>query len=337
MENPSKLLNKIKKKYKNIHGIILGDNDNILLEKYFEGSDYVTCESKYIKFDINSFDSSKHVKFNRNSLHDIRSVTKSIISLLIGISIDKGFIESIDNKIKKYFPDHKSLFNTKFKKQINIKSLLTMTSGLAWEQSGDNMKNKDDELEMMKSKDTLKYILSKNCIISPNKKFNYNSGNAVLLGRIIEIASDINLDKFLNKYLFKPLGINHYQWYCGKDNIYWSHAGLRMRPIDMTKIGQLLLNDGMYKTNGIIEKEWIDKLQKPSQLNEEYSLLWELINFRIKGKIFKSYYAAGNGGQRIFIIPEKNLVVVFTAGNYYSQNQSNPNRILANDILPLMA
>ena len=210
-----------------------------------------------------------------------------------------------------------------------------MTSGIDWNQSGSRKRNEvDSEVEMEKNNNPIEYILSKKLTSKPGEMFNYCSGNTVLLGKIVEIASGIHLDRFMQRHLFGPLDIKEYKWWNIAKEVYWTHAGLQMKPVDMLKIGQVLLNNGIFKGERILSKEWLEKLKTPSKINKEYALHWWLANHNIGNRKINSYFAAGNGGQRIFVIPRLNLTVVFTAGNYHSPLQTQPNEILEKEILP---
>lgn len=308
----------IRTKYQNIHSCILADKTSVPFENYFEGED-----GKY-----------GYRKFNQDDLHELRSATKSITSIAIGICLDKGFLEGLETPATNYFSEYQNLFTPEWDK-ITIKNLLTMTSGIKWTQSGTRKTDDiDSEKEMEKSESPIEFILSQPIESPTNSKFVYNSGNTVLLGKIVEEVSNMNFENFVNKYLFTPLGIEKYRWWDTVDNIYWTHAGLSMKPIDMCKIGQMLLNNGTYKSKPILSPKYIEEMSSVQEVNKGYGYQFWRKTFEIKDKGFHSYYAAGNGGQYIFVFPFDNLTVVFTGGNYHSKLQDQPFDILYNEILP---
>jgi len=299
-------------KYKNIHSCIVANSNEVLYEQYFEGED-----GKY-----------GFRKFKRDDLHELRSATKSIVSVAIGICLDQGLIESVNSPIVQYFDEYNGLFSEEWN-QITVENLLTMMSGIKWNQSGTRSKDDvDSEIEMEKSDSPIRFVLSQPIVEAPNTKFVYNSGNTVLLGKIVEKASGKSFERFANEYLFIPLGVEKYKWWPSVDETYWTHAGLLLRSIDMCKIGQLLLNKGKIGSNRILSESYIEEMSSKREVNPGYGYQFWRKTFDVNDHGFHSYYAAGNGGQYIFVFPFDDLTVVFTGGNYHSELQDQPFDIL---------
>ncbi len=242
--------------------------------------------------------------------HDVRSVTKSVMSLLIGIAIDKGFITSAEDSIGKYLkqvvPDMKEQYLS-----IKIKHLLTMSGGF----SGNELAVPSEYITWFNSANQVNYVLNKPIVTQPGQTFKYNSGALHLLSVILSVAVNMNTQDFAKQYLFDPLGIAQNYWEKDKQGYYNGGAGLNITPHDMIKIGQLILNHGEFNGNRIISKDWVDKtIQTNISTNNAqpygsgYGFCWWT------GQNSKGNYAFANGygGQFIVVFPDLNLVVTAT-------------------------
>lgn len=285
----SLLSNKIKNDYKNINGIVIIENNNIIFEEYYNGFLYTT---------------PSHVA----------SITKSFISALIGIAIDKRYIKSVNQKITDFFP------NYKLESNITIKNLLTMTAPYPFE-------NFQESFEELCSQDDWIYYTLKNIIKSKyTGEFKYSSSGAHLLSAIITSATGINASEFANKYLFKHIGINEIPDYqmesFGFDELFGSKLkgwpkdpngnstggwGLNLTPRDLTKLGALYLNNGKINDKQILSEKWIEKSIENNTNN--YGYLWWLKN---ENNVF-SFSAIGDGGNILCCIPSKNTIVAISS------------------------
>jgi CubicO group peptidase (beta-lactamase class C family) len=305
--------------YTEVHSILLFKDGKLVFEEYFEGNEF-------------KYDAAGHhgepVVFDRSMLHDVMSVTKSITSICIGIAVDKGFIESVDQSIFDYLPDYRYLA-IDGKKEITIEHLLTMTSGLDWNEWALPYANRNnDAIAIYFAEDPVAFVLSKPLIGEPGKSFNYAGGNNILLGEILRNATKMNIDEFSGEYLFGPLGIDPYYWTQLKNGVIEAAGSLKIKPRDMAKIGATFLDRGTWKGTGIISEHWVDMSAASYPGNNwmndwddhygmrGYSYSWWTHSFvESSGKI-NMYYAGGWGGQYIMVIPKLNAVVVFTGGNY---------------------
>ncbi|MCX7798560.1 MAG: beta-lactamase family protein [Melioribacter sp.] len=267
------------------HSLIIYKDNELLFEKYYNG-------------------------FYHSKLGNLKSVTKSIVSLLIGIAIDKGFIKNENEKLINIFPElfEKNTIDEK-KKEINLKHLLTMSAGFEWNNFGGKWRSGWDN-----SKNQNKYLIEKVPLKNnPGEVWNYNSGLSHLLSGIIKKSSGMNTLEFAKKYLFGPLGINYVKWDKSNDGNEKGNSELWLKPKDLAKIGLMLLNEGKWNGNQIISKNWIEKLKKKffdgfPQIGG-YSYHWHTRKF---GR-YNSFLAAGWGGQFLIIIPALNMVVVNTS------------------------
>jgi CubicO group peptidase (beta-lactamase class C family) len=274
----------------------------------------------------------------KDLLHHIQSQTKSIVSLLLGIAIDKGFVQGEDELVSICFPGYFTSAGS-VKSDLTIKDILTMSAGFEWEEMIPLDDPENDNINMFNSRDYLKYILSKPVSDSLYVHFNYNSGCPMIIAGIIEKAAQMRLDRFAEKYLLEPLGITDYRWI--KDSTGFCHAGggLYMKPADMVKIGLLVMNQGMWKNQQIISENRIRKIIHPciaANFGErEYGYFWRINKYALnQGRTVTVVSAEGAGGQKLYIFPDYKLVVAFTERNYTTP-QVSP-LFIRESILPLL-
>ena len=324
-------------RYSEVHSMLIVKDGKLVFEAYFQGHKY-QWDAPYHHGEL--------VNWDRSMLHDIMSATKSITSTCIGIAIDNGIIESVHQSIFKYLPEHQHL-NTGGKDKITIEHLLTMTSGLEWDEWGAPLSSARNDLINLwfQENDPLTSILERPLVNEPGTSFTYSGGNMILLGEIIRNASDMTMDEFATKYLFEPLGIDSSHWDSKFENdVIYAGGGLKITPRSMAKIGMTFLNDGVWEGKQIIPGHWVEKSATSFAGNQGinipgensgrngYSYSWWIKSLSDSGKKIQMYSAGGWGGQHIFVLPELNTVVVFTGGNYVTKRP--PFKILNKYILP---
>ncbi|WP_298236791.1 serine hydrolase [uncultured Algibacter sp.] len=293
--------------YRKIHSIVLSVNNSLVLEEYFSGT--------------NSF--GDFIEYNRNTPHELQSVNKSFRGAMLGIAIDKGFIESEQEHISSFFPELDYL-KEDGKEAILLKHFLNMSSGLQWDEGSDLSGFYGTPFSTAHS-----YVLSKPLRNIPGTVFEYNTGTSFVLNRII--MNSINTD-------FEVFAKNNYSDLIGSNELPGTGEplGFRNTPRNMLKLGQIYLNDGKWKDTQVISKTWVDestKVQFNVSSNSAYGYQWWIRNFNTGTNTYNCFYAAGFGGQYIFVIKELGLVAVFTGGNFNS-NMSVPYEIMENYILP---
>ena len=276
----------------------------------------------------------------------MKSVSKSITSLCIGIAIDNGFIESVHQSVFDYLPDHQYL-NVNEKGKISIEHLLTMTSGLEWDEWSAPLNSAANDMVGIwyQEKDPISFILGKPLVHRPGTSFTYSGGNTAILGEILKIATLMELDDFSETYLFKPLKIDSSHWAVRYDNgVIEASGSLQLRPRDMLKIGITCLNDGLWNGDRIVSEQWVSKsaaeypgnhginIPGVASGSQGYSYSWWTKEYSHEGKKSKMYDAGGWGGQNIMILPGLNMVVVFTGGNYTVK--AEPHGIIEEYIIP---
>jgi len=280
--------------------------------------------------------------FNNHSVnkqHDMRSVTKSIRSILLGIAIDKGFIESVNDPITKYLKSHNPEKNPDNRKEeITIKHLLTMSSG--WDCNDWDKKSQGQEDKVYRKKDWIQFTLDLPMINDPGTVSTYCSMGAILVAEIISQSSGMTIEEFADEYLFKPLGINNLSWgHTSNKEVIPSAKRLYMTSRDLTKVGLLMLNGGKWNNEQIVSEKWVREstVAKTKITEMDYAYFWWNIPFNVNGKVINSVTATGNGGQYIMIFPEFDLVAVFTGGAYNSQEDKLPFAIVDKVFLPTFA
>jgi CubicO group peptidase (beta-lactamase class C family) len=306
--------------FPNIHSLLIVKDNKLVYENYFAGKDQVSGKKLgYIEHGI-------------NDLHDCRSISKSIVSACIGIALQKGLIKSVDEPVFNYFPEYKK-FNDSVKDRITIRHLLTMTSGLKWNENISYANLGNSELRMDLSFNPIKYILKRKMVSAPGATWNYNGGGTQLLAEIIKKVSGLSIDNFAEKYLFGPLRINTYKWtHLVIKNEPAAASGLRLRSRDLLKFGLLYMNNGKWNDTLIISSDWVQQSlsalvnrpsSKPNIAENGYGYQFWTYTAVINGKSIQIAEAKGNGGQSIFFCRSLNLLVVTTAGNYNQWDIAN--------------
>jgi CubicO group peptidase (beta-lactamase class C family) len=270
--------------------------------------------------------------------HQIHSCTKSFTSAAVGIAIERGFIESVDSKVLDFFPD-RTIANVDDRKlNLSIKHLLMMTAGLDWDEWSDPYGSGQNQVwRMFNSGDPVQYVLDRPMAYQPGDVWVYNSGGSHVLSAIVEEATGQTLYSFLQENMLEPLGISErdVRWPSDAQGISLGGGGIFMKPRDMAKFGFLFLNNGSWNGSQIIAEDWIAESTQTSYVFGNYSgygYQW----WTNQAPNFGIYSAQGLSGQFIFVVPEYDLVVVFTSD--VPNDQVYPHTsMLANYILPAVS
>ncbi|TIO05519.1 MAG: serine hydrolase [Mesorhizobium sp.] len=261
---------------------------------------------------------SRRVTYHAGLRHDLRSITKSITSLLFGIGVDRGWINDLDEPVFSFFPEYADL-NTPDKARINLRHLLTMSAGFAWNEDLPYSNPANSERRMIDAPAPYRYVLEQPINRPPGAAHCYNGGLTALLAAILEKRSGYPLDILAKETLFEPLGIQDVEWIRYADGTPNAVSGLRMRPRDLARIGQLVLDRGMWKGRPIISAAWIDESTSPHVNGAGlffYGFQWWLGRSLVNRQEIRWISAVGYGGQRLYIVPSLDLVVVVMAGLY---------------------
>jgi CubicO group peptidase (beta-lactamase class C family) len=267
----------------NVYSLIIAKNDRVLYTRFFN-----------------------HHK--ESDLFNDQSLTKSVVSLLIGIAIDKGYIKSVDEKIIDFFPELKN-DPDKRKSEVTLRQIMNQASGLYHEDLARIP-------EFLRLPDPGRYVLQSPMADDPGKLWHYNNAATHLLSVILTKSTGMDTRSFAKKFLFDPMGIPEFDWEKMRDG-YYDGCGLlsiRLHSQDLLRIGSLFLHDGLYNNRRIIPAQWINRVLQPDVFYPSgwgfepstYALCWYHTEF--KGT--KILYGMGWGGQFLIIIPSLRSVVV---------------------------
>ena len=301
-------------RFESINGIVVIKNNKLLIEEYFNGE-------------------------NRNSLHNPRSVGKSIASTMLGVAIEENHINN-ENALLKDFYDLKSFQNySKEKDAVTLKSLLTMSSMFIGDDT--DYSNPGNEENMYPTKNWVKFTLDlpmkENKSIK--KDFTYFTAGVVVLGDIIHKSVPNGLVSYADKKLFKPLDITNYKWQYTPQKVGNTAGGLQLRAIDFAKYGQLYKNKGLWNGKQILNKQWVEKSLKKqvkvSSNNEFYGYLFWNKTFKINNREYEVSYCSGRGGNKVFIFKDIPFVIVITSSAYNNPRaHANTDKMIREYILP---
>ncbi len=300
--------------WKDVHSVLLYQHGKLVLEEYFYGYDV-------------------------DRQHQLRSATKSIVATLAGIAVDQHAIQSVNERVLPHMAYASYQNPDPRKADITLRDMLTMQSGLAC--NDHDSKSPGNELIIDDTPDWVKATLDLALINRPGTKGSYCSGGVAVVGRMIENATHSYLPEFAQKTLFGPLGVgsSQYSWNYKLTNENKEYSQIHLRPRDMLKIAILYKNAGEWHGRRILSAGFAqDALSAISQVDEtEYGYYWwhPWLNVQTSSGARHIYMSAaqGNGGQKIFILPQYDFVAVFTAGAY-NAGSSAPNKIMTGLILP---
>ena len=246
-----------------------------------------------------------------STLHDVRSVTKSIIATLVGSMLQAGLINNLDETVSDYIPEDVASF-TNATKDISIRHLLTMSSGLFWNETTSNSYS-----QWILSGDHIGYVLEQPTTSAPGAAFTYNSGAVHLLGVLLEESSPYSLRHIADSLLFGPLGIQSHRWEELTHGYVNGGAGIDLRTRDLARLGQLYLQNGRSGDQQLLPSDWVREASTPrfglltanGPLKDvTYGYLWWIAQDQPE----PAYFAWGFGGQYIYVVPDLELVVVTT-------------------------
>jgi CubicO group peptidase (beta-lactamase class C family) len=261
----------------------------------------------------NYFDPAWHPYYHGTELHSMQSVSKTVSSVIIGIAKTRGdFKAGLDTPVLKYFDEAKVKNLDERKRRMTLRHVLTMTAGLAWTEDVPYDDPRSDSSLMEATDDWVQYVIDKPMAAEPGKVFDYSSGVSELLAHIFLKETGQDIDSYGEKYLFKPLEIEHF-WKKTPMGVVDTEGGLYLRGEDLAKIGYLYLHDGAWDGKQIVSKEWVKESVTPFIKAEEdyqYGFKWWLMP--LKNSQQYVWMERGFGGQELLVFPENQMIVVFT-------------------------
>ncbi len=314
-------------KYGNVDGMVIIRHGKLVYQQYFQ-HDYekIYGDSARITSALNPFDpggpynyynSWWHPYYRRGDLHTMQSVTKTITSVIIGVATSRHEFPDLSARVLSFFDTTRVKNIDDRKRRMTIRDLLTMTAGFDWDEYLDYSDPKNDCSRMEASFDWVQYVIDRPMALEPGQSFKYNSGASQILSYIFRKATGVDIEEYGAKYLFGALGINHHFWKRTPTGLADTEGGLFLAATDLAKIYYLFLKKGNWNGVQLVSAEWVNASTTPSTNvgpKVNYGYKWWLFSY---GNDSTKYAWAGSGfgGQWPIIIPEYNIVAVFTGWN----------------------
>jgi CubicO group peptidase (beta-lactamase class C family) len=316
-----------------LHGVVVVRDGRLVLERYFEDDDNARGSGL------------GKVTFKPDTLHDMRSVSKGVVGLLYGIALEQGKAPAPDTPLFASFPKYGDLAGKEGRERLTIHHVLTMTMGTDWDETSIPYSNPaNSEIAMDLAADRFRYILERRVIEEPGRRWTYCGGATALLARIIADGTGKTLHAFAREALFDPLGLGPTEWLADAKGEPYAASGLRMTPRDMARIGMMMAGGGLAGARGVVPAPWLERSTAPLVAVDEvrrFGYHWYAGDIAFgpprgwaTGRLERWWGAYGEGGQRLWVLPELKLVVAITAGNYGTDDQwIPPTRVLREVVL----
>ena len=310
-----------KGQFTNVHMVAVEQGGKLVYEQYLSG------------IDQNWGTSLGHRKFDHDSLHDLRSISKSVTAILLGMALGEEFEAVLDKPVIDYFPEYADDL-APGAEQITVEHVLTMTSGLEWNEMDVSYSNpENDEIQLYYTSDPVRRVLSKPLVSEPGTAWYYSGGDTMIVAALVEKITGMPFLEFAHENLFKPLNIppKYIEW---RGLGFWSAwptlpsaaSGLRMRVRDLAKIGHLMLHEGRWQEQQIVPASWVAaSMQRHTEQTYDkwsrngmfgYGYQWWHGEFKADAGDFTAITGVGYGSQRLFVIPQRDLAITVFAGNY---------------------
>jgi CubicO group peptidase (beta-lactamase class C family) len=260
-----------------IHSLLVVRHGRLVVERYFNGT-------------------------HEPDPWNIKSASKSVLSALVGIALERGYIRSLDQPVLDFFPEYPDQLSDPRKKQITLRHLLTMSAGLEWEENG------PITFRWLGSRDRVGFTLKSKLVAEPGTRWNYSTALTHLLSAILTKASGTNTLAFAREALLDPIGVTVHRWDLDAQGYYCGGSEVYLTPRDMAKFGYLYLNDGQWEGRQVVPASWVRASTQQTN-SARYGFFWWLDTF--EGQPI--YFAQGLGGQHIVVVPHLDAVVVTTA------------------------
>jgi CubicO group peptidase (beta-lactamase class C family) len=298
----------------------------VVYEKWYDHSkDYVRLfAGKGAPGIYNYYDPGWHPFYEGSRLHTMQSVSKSVTSALVGIAIGRGEIAGVDARVMPLLSDWRVSPDPR-RDRMTLRDVLTMTAGIRWdEESADYTDPRNNCAQMEGKEDWVRYVLEQPMAEEPGRKFVYNSGATMLLSAVLQKTTGKTADDYAKEHLFGPLGIQSY-WKRTPKGLADAEGGLYLEPRDLAKLGELYMRDGVWHGKRVLPAGWARESTKRRVTTKEkgfgYGYQW-WIPTDVAGHA--SYAAWGYGGQFLFVVPDLELIAVFTGWNIYDNPELDP-------------
>ncbi|MDO9710870.1 serine hydrolase domain-containing protein [Paracraurococcus lichenis] len=312
-----------------LHGVVAFHRGAPVFERYLSGADEARGRSL------------GEVAFGPETPHDLRSVTKSVLGLLYGIALAEGLVPPPEAPLLAQFPDCADLAADPLRARWTVRHALSMTLGTAWDESAPYTSTANSEIAMDAAPDPWRFVLDRPLVAEPGTRWIYCGGATALLGQLIVRGAGRPLPDYARARLFDPLGLGPTDWALMREGVHSAASGLRMTPRDLARIGLMVLAGGAWEGRQVVPAAWLAESFAPAIVMEDgrrYGYHWYMGRLPREGDGFDRWSGAiGNGGQRLFLLPDRALVVAVTAGNYNHPEQWRPPlAVLREAILPAL-
>lgn len=308
-----------------LHSVLVMRKGEIFAEVYLEGSD-----QKWGK----PLGKRQH---DPTTLHDLRSVTKSIVGLLYGIALSEGLVAEIHECLVCQFPEYQDLAADPERRKILIRHALSMRMGTEWNEELPYSNPKNSEIAMELAEDRYRFVLDRALVQEPGEGWTYNGGATAIIAHLIAKGTGKKVDQYAKEKLFDPLNITNYEWVRGFDGEPSAASGLRLNTHDLAKVGQMILAKGKINGKQVIPASWLQASFTPrSTLRSglRYGYFWWLAQ---RGSPPRWVAGFGNGGQRLSINKKFETVIVVFAGNYNKPDAWKlPVKIIVDFLVPAL-
>ena len=314
-------------KYGNMDGLTIIRHGKLVFEKrYPHDYDKIYADDVKKQSPLNAHDPSGpynyysswwHPWYQRGDMHTLQSVSKTITSIIFGVARARGDFPDIDTPVLKYFDESKVANVDDRKRRMTVRHLLTMSAGLDWNEGLPYSDPKNTGSQMEAAPDWVEYTINRPMAFEPGKQFAYNSGATQILAHVFRVATGMDIEDYAVRYLFTPLGIKQHFWKRSPSGLVDAEGGVYLRPSDLAKLWYLFLQDGKSDGKQIVTPEWIkDSLRPHMEIspNAKYGLKWWLYPYGPDNK-YLAWSGSGFGGQRPIVLPEYDIVAVYTAWN----------------------
>lgn len=285
----------------------------------------------------NYFNPWWHPFYRRGDLHTMQSVTKTVTSIVIGIAAGRGEFPSFDTPVLTLFDETKVAHVDDRKRRMTLRHLLTMTAGFDWNEDVPYADPSNHCVLMEASFDWVQFAIDRPMAHEPGTVFRYNSGATQLLSPIFRAATGHDIEEYAVRHLFAPLGIARHFWKRTPTGLADTEGGLYLAPRDLAKIAYLYLRNGIWEDKVVVPAEWVKasiapSIAVPDSGNVKYGFKWWLYPYGRNGARV-AFGGSGLGGQRPIVLPELDLVIVFTGWNILPDRPSLPARVAIDRVL----
>ena len=287
-----------------LHAVLVVRGGRLVYERYLAGDDEIWGRRK------------GGVVFGPDSLHDVRSNTKSVVSLLYGIALGDGTVPPLDAPVIAAFPAYEDLAHDPARRAITVHHVLSMTMGTEWNEDIPYSDPENSEIAMMRAPDSLRFALDRPMAATPGEAWTYNGGATAVAAALVARGQGGDLAAFARERLFAPLGVERFEWITDYHGAPIAASGLRLRPRDAAKLGQLVLQGGAWEGRQVVPADWIEvstAFKTTAGYGCDYAYFWWLCETEGGHRFIE---ASGNGGQEILVLPDLDLVMVVNAGRY---------------------